>query len=193
MMAAAAEGWCRRHRLVFYPKSRFVQPNRRRRSSQPLPPFVDVVGLFVNATPGIRARRLPVPINPPVPRRRERDLVLPVRPSLPEGGTRKARSLILVQYAASFSSAQALLLDAFVDGYGGAGHVFDWGLIPDTGLPRPVILRRVGLTADNVGEAVRQVRPAAVDVSSGVEAAWTRHPGSVRIAAFIAGVRNADV
>ena len=74
----------------------------------------------------------------------------------------------LVQYAAAFPSAQAILLDAFVDGYGGGGKVFDWSLVP-AALDRPLIVSG-GLDADNVGEAVRRLRPAAVDVSSGVEA-----------------------
>jgi hypothetical protein len=75
----------------------------------------------------------------------------------------------LVQYAAAFPSAQAILLDAFVDGYGGGGKVFDWSLVPPS-LGKPLILSG-GLDADNVGAAVRRYGPAAVDVSSGVEAA----------------------
>ncbi len=73
---------------------------------------------------------------------------------------------------------------------GGTGETFDWSLIPPR-LDRPVILSG-GLTAENVGAAVRAVHPWAVDVSSGVEAAkGVKDPE--RIAAFIAGVRNADV
>jgi phosphoribosylanthranilate isomerase len=62
-----------------------------------------------------------------------------------------------------------LLLDAHVEGYGGGGKTFDWSLIPPS-LPLPVILSG-GLHPGNVGEAVRTVRPWAVDVSSGVERA----------------------
>jgi phosphoribosylanthranilate isomerase len=63
----------------------------------------------------------------------------------------------LLQYAAAFPSAQAILLDAFVDGYGGGGRVFDWSLVPPA-LGKPLILSG-GLDADNVGEAVRRLRP----------------------------------
>jgi phosphoribosylanthranilate isomerase len=97
----------------------------------------------------------------------------------------------LLQYARDYHDAKALLLDAFVEGtHGGTGQSFDWSLIPRT-LPLPVVLSG-GLDAGNVAGAIQQVRPWAVDVSSGVEAA----PGvkdAAKIAAFMSGVRNADV
>jgi phosphoribosylanthranilate isomerase len=67
---------------------------------------------------------------------------------------------------------------------------FDWDRIPRA-LPLPVILSG-GLTAENVGDAVRRVRPSAVDVSTGVESA-RGIKDAARMAAFIAGVRNADI
>ena len=104
---------------------------------------------------------------------------------------RMAAGTDLLQYAASYRSAKGLLLDAMVEGLrGGSGHAFDWSLIPAQ-LPLPVVLAG-GLTADNVGEAIRAVRPWAVDVSSGVE----REKGikdADKIAAFIRGARDADV
>jgi phosphoribosylanthranilate isomerase len=73
----------------------------------------------------------------------------------------------LAQAAQEFSDAAALLLDSHGPGEeGGTGRRFDWAQVPR--LNRPVILAG-GLTPDNVREAVRQVRPWAVDVSSGVE------------------------
>jgi phosphoribosylanthranilate isomerase len=67
--------------------------------------------------------------------------------------------------------------------------VFDWSLIPPS-LPLPVVLSG-GLTPENVSEAVRRVKPCAVDVSSGVEASkGIKDPA--KIAAFSQGVRNAD-
>jgi phosphoribosylanthranilate isomerase len=100
--------------------------------------------------------------------------------------------LDLLEYARAFSGAagiSGLLLDAHVEGYGGGGQTFDWSLIPQ-GLPLPVILSG-GLHPGNVAEAVRRVRPWAVDVSSGVEAA--RGVKDMRkITEFIAGVRDAD-
>jgi phosphoribosylanthranilate isomerase len=95
----------------------------------------------------------------------------------------------LLQYANAFRSAKALLLDAFQEGlHGGTGAVFDWNLIPPE-LPLPVVLSG-GLTPGNVGEAIRRVRPYAVDVSSGVEAAKGVKDAQ-KIAAFIKGVRDA--
>ena len=97
--------------------------------------------------------------------------------------------LDLVEFAGSFPDARGLLLDAFVEGYGGGGHVFDWTLIP-LGLPGFLVLSG-GLTASNVGEAMRRVRPVAVDVSSGVEMSKGIKDHS-KIAAFVAAVRKAD-
>lgn len=192
---AAAEAGADAIGFVFYPKSpRYVQAEQAAKIVAALPPFVDVVALFVNAKAEfVRQTLAAVPIN-----------LLQFHGDEDEGYCRQfdrpylkaARvrpGLDLVQYAASFASAQALLLDAYVEGYGGGGHAFDWSLIPEkgAGLPRPIILSG-GLTTDNVTDAVRRVRPAAVDVSSGVEVAkGIKDPAM--IAAFIAGVRNADV
>jgi len=97
----------------------------------------------------------------------------------------------LLQYAGRHRAAKGLLLDAFVEGSrGGTGSTFDWSLIP-ANLPLPLILAG-GLDPDNVGDAVRRVRPWAVDVSSGVETA-KGIKDAARIAAFIRGVRDADV
>lgn len=178
--------------LVFYPKSpRYVLAEQAAAIVAALPPFVDAVGLFVNATSEFVHETLAqVPIgllqfhgNEDETYCRQFD-----RPYIKAARVRP--ELDLVQYAASFESARALLLDAFVEGYGGAGHVFDWNLIP-SGLPRPIVLSG-GLDPDNVADAVRRVRPAAVDVSSGVEIA-KGIKDHAKIAAFIAGVRNAEV
>lgn len=92
----------------------------------------------------------------------------------------------LVQYAKVFSSAKALLLDAFTEGVvGGTGHQFDWGLIPQN-LTKPIILAG-GLTPHNVAEAILQVKPFAVDVSGGVESSKGIKDVE-KMAAFIAQV-----
>lgn len=86
--------------------------------------------------------------------------------------------------------AAALLLDGHAQGEaGGAGHTFDWSVLP-TGLRQPLILAG-GLDALNVGAGIRALRPWAVDVATGVEMA----PGikSVdKLAAFIRAVRAED-
>jgi len=157
--------------LVFYPPSpRYVDLATAAELARQVPPFVTVVGLFVNASPEVvRETLAAVPLH-----------LLQFHGDEDENYCRQfdrpyikaARvkpGMDLVQYAAEFPSAQAILLDAFVDGYGGGGKVFDWTLIPPA-MDLPIILSG-GLDAGNVAEAIARVRPAAVDVSSGVEAA----------------------
>jgi phosphoribosylanthranilate isomerase len=81
------------------------------------------------------------------------------------------------------------LLDTYVDAYGGAGKVFDWSLIPKDLAHRAVLSG--GLSVQNATGAVAQVRPYAVDVSSGVEAAKGIKDARL-IAQFVAAVRAAD-
>ena len=80
---------------------------------------------------------------------------------------RMAPGFDLLDFARRFSEAQGLLLDAHVEGYGGGGKAFDWSLVPP-GVPAPVVLSG-GLHAGNVVAGILQLRPWAVDVSSGVE------------------------
>ena len=77
--------------------------------------------------------------------------------------------LDLLELARCYPDAKGLLLDADSAVWGGSGRAFDWNLIPP-GLPCPVVLAG-GLTPETVAEAIARVRPWAVDVSSGVEAA----------------------
>ena len=100
----------------------------------------------------------------------------------------------LLEYAQQHAGAQALLLDAQVPGYGGAGHAFDWTAFnwshPALSASSRLVLSG-GLTPANVADGVRLLRPWAVDVSSGVEAArGIKCPE--RIERFIAAVRLAD-
>lgn len=176
--------------FVFYPPSpRYVTPQRATDLVRRLPPFVSAVGLFVNAEPTeVEAVLAAVPLHVLQFHgdEAEADCRRYGRPYLK--AARVTPELDLVQYAARYPTAQALLLDAFVEGYGGGGKTFDWSLIP-TALPLPIVLSG-GLDAANVAEAVRRVRPAAVDVSSGVEAA-KGIKDAARIAAFVAAVRAA--
>ncbi len=176
--------------LVFYPPSpRYVDLPTADTLACLVPPFVSIVGLFVNADPErVRETLAAVPIHVLQFHGDEDESYCRQfdRPYLK--AARVKPGMDLLQYAADYPSAQAILLDAFVDGYGGGGKVFDWTLIPDS-LSKPVILSG-GLDAGNVGEAIRRVRPAAVDVSSGVEAArWIKDAGKMN--AFVAAVRAA--
>ncbi len=177
--------------FVFYPPSpRYVTPQRAAELASRVPPFVDVVGLFVNEAPeAVRAACATLPINV-LQFHGDEDAAYCRQFSRPYLRAARVRpGLDLVEFAGSFPDARGLLLDAFVEGYGGGGHVFDWTLIPPD-LPSYLVLSG-GLTADNVGEAVRRVRPVAVDVSSGVEAGKGIKDHS-KIAAFVAAVRKAD-
>ena len=80
-----------------------------------------------------------------------------------------AQPFDLVNFAASHGLARAILLDAHVEGYGGGGKAFDWSRLPPSVNAHLVLSG--GLTPANVTDGVLRVRPWAVDVSSGVEAA----------------------
>ena len=95
----------------------------------------------------------------------------------------------MLEFAQQYTAASNILLDAFVDGYGGAGKVFDWSLIPAQLAPRVVLSG--GLNAQNVAEAIVRVRPYAVDVSSGVESSKGIKDHAL-IRQFIQAVRSAD-
>lgn len=178
--------------FVFYPPSpRHVTPARAAELARSLPPFVSVVGLFVNADADtVRQALASAPIHLLQFHGDEDDAFCRQfgRPFIKAARVRPG--LDLLQYAAAFPSAQALLLDAFVDGYGGGGAAFDWSLVPES-LARSVVLSG-GLGVDNVGEAIRRLRPAAVDVSSGVESAKGIKDAD-KVRAFVAAVRAAGL
>jgi phosphoribosylanthranilate isomerase len=177
--------------FVFYPPSpRYVEPQRAAELARHIPPFVDVVGLFVNETPEtVRAVCKQVPLNL-LQFHGDEDQAYCRQFAQPYLRAARVRpGFDLVEFAGAFPERRGLLLDAFVEGYGGGGHVFDWMLIPPD-LPGFLVLSG-GLNAENVGAAVRRVRPAAVDVSSGVEMG-KGIKDHAKIAAFVAAVRAAD-
>src|SRR5574337_581072 len=177
--------------LVLYPKSpRFVAPERAAALARRVPPFVTPVLLFVNASPDQVRRALDQVPTALVQFHGDEDRVeceLPGRPYL--RAARMGAGFDLLDFAARFPTASALLLDAHVDGYGGGGKVFDWSLIPPD-VPVPVVLSG-GLSAANVIEGVRRVRPWAVDVSSGVEGAKGIKDAAL-MRRFCEAVREAD-
>ncbi len=177
--------------FVLYERSpRYVPMERAAVLARRLPAFVTPVGLFVNASPeaiGEAVRAIPQLVLQFHGDETPSDCDAGARPYL--RAARMAPGFDLLDFAARYPDAQALLLDAHVTGYGGGGKVFDWSLIP-TGVPRPVVLSG-GLHAANVVEGILRVRPWAVDVSSGVEAAkGIKDPAAVR--RFCEAVREAD-
>lgn len=177
--------------FVFYPPSpRALSPDRAAALVRRVEPFVTCVGLFVNAEPGsVRETLAAVPIDL-LQFHGDEDAAYCKQFGKPYIKAARVRpGLDLLEFARAYPTARGLLLDAWVEAYGGEGQSFDWSLIPDN-LPLPIILSG-GLHAGNVGEAVKKVRPWAVDVSSGVESAKGIKDAD-KIAAFIAAVRTAD-
>ncbi len=157
--------------LVFHePSPRHVTPDQARAIVEALPPFVTVVGLFVNAE-SIRVLdtigRVRIDLlqfhgdeEPAYCERFGKPWIkaLRVRPELD-----------LPSVMSNYSGASGFLVDAWhPDAMGGTGHRFDWDLLP-AGIANRLILAG-GLAPDNVAEALSSVRPYALDVSSGVEA-----------------------
>ncbi|GAA3908319.1 phosphoribosylanthranilate isomerase [Halomonas cibimaris] len=152
-----------------------------------VPAFVTRVGLFVDAAPELVEQCAP-----------HLDLLQFHGNESPAECERYGRAWIkalrmrdgldLHREAARYSASSALLLDAYRPGVpGGTGEVFDWSRIPAT-LTKPVILAG-GLTPDNIGRAIHQVGPHAVDVSGGIEA----FPGGKESAAMAAFVREVAI
>jgi phosphoribosylanthranilate isomerase len=201
--AAAARAGADAIGLVFWEGTpRVVTIEQARVIVAALPPFVSVVALFVDPEPArVRSVLAAVPVDALQFHGGEsaalcRSFGRPYVKAVPvvAGSDRSG----LVEYATRYSDAAGLLFDAPPAGGlpGGTGQTFDWSALPaDPG--RPVILSG-GLTAANVGEAVRRVRPWGVDVSSGVEVLDERGrplkglKDPARIAAFIEEVRHAD-
>jgi phosphoribosylanthranilate isomerase len=174
--------------LVFYaPSPRAVSIAQAQQIVAALPPFISVVGLFVNA-PQTEIESVLSKVRLDILQYHGDETVhdceqinLPYYKAI-----RVKADTNLLQYEAEFKSAKALLLDTFSEAaVGGTGQVFDWNLIPKN-MTKPVILAG-GLTADNVADAIQQVRPYAVDVSGGVEAT-KGIKDAAKIAAFMQAV-----
>ena len=201
---AAAQAGADAIGLVFWSgTSRMVEVGAARQIVDAVPPFVTKVALFVDPQPAdVHALLDALPIDllqfhgtedPDLCRAFARPYLKAVH--MKDG-------VDLLEYASLYDDAAGLLFDTYREGDpGGTGVTFDWSRLTQAvqqRLPAPVILSG-GLDAANVGDAIRMVRPWAVDVSSGVEeraADGTVRKGrkdAARLAAFIEGVRNADV
>lgn len=190
--AAAAAAGADAIGLVFHPASaRAVTPEQARRVVEALPPLVTVVGLFVDAPrERIEAALDAVHLDllqfhgdecPADCRRFGVPFIKAVR---------MRPGVDVAAYTRTYPQARAMLLDAYRPGVaGGTGATFDWSRIPES-LDRPVILAG-GLAPSNVAEAIRTVRPYAVDVSGGVEAAkGIKDPA--KMAAFMSEVMRVE-
>ena len=196
--------------VLYTASQRAVSPARAAELAKRLPPFVTPVLLFVNhsaeevaeafaqvpqAIAQFHGDESPVEcinLGQQAARPFLRAARIPLGPD--------AAGFDLVNYAHLYSQAQAILLDAHVDGFGGGGKAFNWSLLPPSVNAHLVLSG--GLTAANVGDGIAQLRPRckslSVDVSSGIEA---DAPGGgtlkgikdpEKINQFVAAVRAAD-
>lgn len=158
-----------------------------------LPPFVTIVGLFVNA-PEYDVRRVieqvPISLLQFHGDEKPEDCELYGKPYIKAVPMKQDVDLADLEHR--YERAKALLLDTWVAGeQGGTGQQFDWNRVPHD-LEKPLILAG-GLTMDNVAMAVSMTRPFAVDVSSGVEAQTQKGiKDKEKISGFIRAVRQAD-
>ena len=193
-LAAAVEAGADAIGFVFYPRSpRYIAPERARQLCALVPPFVTAVGLFVNED-AARVRE--------TARTAQLQLLQFHGDETPEycaqfdlpyiKAARVTPSLDLLKFEQQYNTARGILLDAFVEGYGGGGEVFDWDFIQKqvTGRGARYVVSG-GLRPSNTGSAIEALRPLGVDVSSGVESA-KGIKDAVLIRQFIAAVRAAD-
>jgi phosphoribosylanthranilate isomerase len=176
--------------LVFFDKSpRAIEVDMAREILAVLPPFVTVVGLFVDPTPRHVAavlHRVPLDILQFHGNEEPGECTAYNKPYIK--AIRIKDGVNLHDQAKRYASARGLLLDTYVPGVpGGTGQTFNWSLIPKN-LNKHIILAG-GLTPKNVWQVISAVRPFAVDVSSGVEVEkGIKDPE--KMAAFIRGVNN---
>ena len=189
--------------VMYAPSPRHVSVDRAAALAARLPPFVTPVLLFVNASAAeIRAgySRIPCALlqfhgdeSPEDCLRTGRPFMRAARIPLDESPEPGGARFDLLKYVQDYSAAQAILLDAHVEGYGGGGKAFNWSLLPPSVNAHLVLSG--GLTPANVTDGILQVRPRcktlAVDVSSGVEISKGIKSAG-KIIQFVAAVRAAD-
>ena len=190
---ASVRAGCDALGFVFYKESpRYIALDAFKVIVKELPPFVTKTGLFVNADPAeieeaiqsglVNVLQFHGDETPDFCRQFNFPYIKAVAVS---------SSVDLIQYAKDFHDAEALLLDAYHEHLkGGTGQTFDWNLIPQS-LSKPIVLAG-GLTVDNVKEAIKKVKPYAVDVSGGVEES-KGIKNSFKIQAFIKETQDAAV
>ncbi len=189
--------------VIYEPSARYVNAQRAAELASRLPPFVTPVLLFVNPSAAeiiAACARIQCALvqfhgdeTPEeclmIGRSFMKAARIPINGETPNA----ALDFDLVKYAQDHKAAQAILLDAHVEGFGGGGKTFNWSLLPPSVNAHLVLSG--GLTPANVGDGILQVRPRgktlAVDVSSGVETSkGIKSPELIH--QFVAAVRAAD-
>ena len=201
--AAAAAGIDALGFVLYRPSARYVSAARAGELARQLPPWITPVLLFVNADAELIDQALSEVPNATLQfhgdERPEqctgwgRPFLRAARLPAGDAPTHAAPAFDLLKFAQEFHSAQAILLDAHVEGYGGGGKTFNWSQLP-TNVNAHLVLSG-GLTPANVTDGILQVRPRcktlAVDVSSGVELSKGIKSAD-KIHQFVAAVRAAD-
>jgi phosphoribosylanthranilate isomerase len=191
---------------VFYPKSpRYVALEEAIALRRCIPSYVACVGLFVNEDPELVRRyrgKLGLDIVQFHGDETMADIhqaTLSLNASADPAETMNTpfwRALRvkpesdLLELGATFAQAEALLLDAYSEAFGGTGQKFDWSLA--RALPPERVVLSGGLDAESVGEAIAGLGPFAVDVSSGIQADNARVKSAARMEQFVAAVQRAD-
>jgi len=189
--------------VLYAPSARYVSPERAAELAARLPPFITPVLLFVNALPELIAQALTLlpqallqfhgDETPEQCNLWGRPFLRAARLPASDAPAAAGPGFDLLKYAEEFSAAQAILLDAHVEGYGGGGKTFNWSRLP-TNVNAHLVLSG-GLTPANVTDGIAQVRPRcktlSVDVSSGVELSKGIKSAD-KIHQFVAAVRAAD-
>ncbi|MFZ6644562.1 phosphoribosylanthranilate isomerase [Undibacterium sp. TJN25] len=188
--------------FVFYPQSpRYVTPQQAGALLAHVPPFITTTGLFVNANIDDVVNTLaaaPVALLQfhgdetaeqchQLASAANRPFIRAFRVKADTSATDLLECEKIYRAASPYFSG--LLLDTFVESFGGSGKVFDWSLIPKELAPRAVLSG--GLSVQNATDAVSRVRPFAVDISSGVELS-KGIKDNAKLRAFIQAVRLAD-
>jgi len=188
--------------FVLYPRSpRYIAPEAAAGLIAQVPPFITTTGLLVNAAlDDVKAIVAKAPVallqfhGDETPAECAAIAQAVNRPFIRAMRVKADMTPSdLLEYESDYRAASTLfnglLLDSYVDSYGGSGKVFDWSVIPANLAPRVVLSG--GLSVQNVTEAVMRVRPHAVDISSGVELD-KGIKDAAKIRAFIDAVRAAD-
>lgn len=201
--AAASAGIDALGFVLYRPSARYVSPERAGELARQLPPWITPVLLFVNADAALieqAVREVPNATlqfhgdeTPAQCSAWGRPFLRAARLPAGDAPTDTACAFDLLKFVQEFQSAQAILLDAHVEGYGGGGKTFNWSQLP-TNVNAHLVLSG-GLTPANVTDGILQVRPRcktlAVDVSSGVEVSKGIKSAD-KIHQFVAAVRAAD-
>ncbi len=189
--------------VLYRPSARYISAERAAELARRLPPFITPVLLFVNAQPeevAHASRLLPQALlqfhgdeTPEQCTVFDKPFIRAARLPAADVPEPPGTGFDLLNYAERFKAAQAILLDAHVEGYGGGGKTFNWSLLP-TSVNAHLVLSG-GLTPANVTDGIVQVRPRcktlAVDVSSGVEVSKGIKSAD-KIHQFVAAVQAAD-